>query len=104
MYCSNACRQRAYRWRRDDRPQLPESELHTFRRGHGSDKAHAVRPSPDPVASRKDVRGREVTVCGAFALPARRPTWHHTDFVPDVRRSCRSCAALTDRWRGATYT
>jgi hypothetical protein len=94
VYCSNACRQRAYRWRRHERSSPWRSPTSDLVRGHTHDRSHAVRPAPDLVSGQRDTRGREITLCGAFARPASRPRWTHTQFVQDVPWACRSCASL----------
>ena len=72
LYCSNACRQRAYRWRRDHQART------VARPGHPAAGArapfgrwHALRTGRDFVAELSDRRHRQPTVCGAFARPAR---------------------------------
>jgi hypothetical protein len=93
IYCTNACRQRAYRWRRAHGVRLcverdgPTERMHNFKR-------HALRDRRDPVGSLLDHRRREVTVCGLFAKPARHMKVTHTNFLPDHPFSCRTCAEL----------
>lgn len=93
IYCTNACRQRAYRWRRANGVRLcverngPTERLVNHRR-------HAVRDDRDPVARLHDRRGREVTVCGAFATPVRNTRVTYTEFVPEHEWACDSCSAL----------
>ncbi len=98
VYCSNGCRQFAYRWRRDhlgaDQDERPVERAST-RSLH-----HAVRRSDDPVGDR--LRGdRRVTVCGAFARRASdtpaapghvrlRPVSDR----PGPRRVCERCVHL----------
>lgn len=93
LYCTNACRQRAYRWRR----------AHGVRRFVARDGAaervfnsrrHALRDPRDPVAAVRDRRGRETTVCGAFGRPVRDQRVTHDRFVPEHPWSCQSCARL----------
>ncbi|MEL6893063.1 MAG: hypothetical protein AAFP84_15835, partial [Actinomycetota bacterium] len=65
VYCTNACRQFAYRWRRrrlDRRRTVMQAIRASTRNTH-----HAVRSVDDPVGDRVDGRGRHVAVCGAFA-------------------------------------
>lgn len=94
VYCTNACRQRAYRWRRTRRAGCrvaPAPERASTR-----DRSHALRSAGDLVAGRRDSTGRQITACGAFGRAARdRPSssWH-TDFVADTPWSCRTCAAV----------
>jgi hypothetical protein len=93
VYCSNACRQRAYRWRCQRRTAEPPSRTPPTR-GRTFDRSHALRPSTDLTAGQHDVRGREVTMCGAFARRARTPPSTHTRFVTGLIWSCRTCTAL----------
>jgi hypothetical protein len=93
IYCTNACRQRAYRWRR-------AHGVRTFVERDGAaerlvnDRRHAVRDPRDPVGRLRDGRDREVTVCGAFARSVRGQRVTHDRFVPEHPWSCRSCAVL----------
>jgi hypothetical protein len=96
LYCSNACRQRAYRWRRDHQART------IARPGHPAAGAlvpfgrwHALRTGRDFVADLSDRRHRQPTVCGAFARPARLLP-HRTDhqFVTASRDACRTCTEL----------
>ena len=96
LYCSNACRQRAYRWRRDNHARLVARPWHP---ASGAlvpfGRWHALRSTRDFVAHVSDRRHREPTVCGAFARPARlmKQRTHH-QFVPVTSDACRSCTAL----------
>jgi hypothetical protein len=100
LYCSQACRQRAYRWRRQHHVHTPSSpswpaERASVRRGG---RQHALRTERDPMSARRDRRGREVSVCGVLAHPSRhaRAAAHRDPFLHDVpSSSCRTCAALT---------
>jgi hypothetical protein len=94
VYCTNACKQRAYRWRRDNGIRLLVTPWKPAERSHNS-RTHAVRPADDVVGEPRDHRERNVAVCGAFA---RRPSAHpagHTEFTPGSPRACRSCTRLT---------
>ena len=93
VYCSNACRQRAYRCRRDEhRDHRPSAApLH---RATSRERSHAVRQPDALVGGRRDTAGRAVTLCGAFARPARPRPSGHVWFVSDVPWSCRSCTQL----------
>jgi hypothetical protein len=97
IYCSNACRQRAYRYRRANglrttaTPQAPcESAFIIMAMG----RRHALRKSTDLMANLRDGRRRRVTVCGALARPTRYTPLRHFDFLLDSESSCRSCIAL----------
>jgi hypothetical protein len=95
IYCSNACRQRAYRWRRDHHARLAATPEHPAERASVGIRGHALRSKRDFVSAYSDTRGREVTVCGAMARPARLGTWTHTRFNADTGGySCRSCIRL----------
>lgn len=93
IYCSNACRQRAYRWRR-------ANGIRRFVERDGpaerllNDRRHALRDDRDPVSRLRDRRGREVTVCGAFARPIRNARVTHDRFVPEHPWSCDACVRL----------
>ena len=93
IYCTNACRQRAYRWRRARGVRLcvertgPAERLNNMRR-------HAMRDARDPVGGLHDHRGRDVTVCGSFATPVRDLRVTHDRFLPDHPWSCEVCIAL----------
>jgi hypothetical protein len=93
VYCTNACRQRAYRWRRSH-------GIRRFVERDGAaercvnDRRHALRDPRDPVADLRDHRYRETTVCGVFARPVRGSRATHDRFVPEHPWSCRSCTSL----------
>lgn len=93
IYCTNSCRQRAYRWRR-------AHGIRTFVERDGAaerlvnDRRHALRDGRDPVAALRDRRARETTVCGVFARPIRERRVTHDRFVPEHPWSCRSCSTL----------
>ena len=97
VYCTNACRQRAYRWRR--RAIVPSARRHGRRTGPRQNPRAVCTPcrsDGDLVAGRRDSTGRQVTACGSFARSARdRPSFAwHTDFVAGGPSSCRTCAAV----------
>ena len=91
VYCSNACRQRAYRWRRAHGVRLFATAAIPAERADGRALRHALRDPRDPVALLRAPRGREVTVCGTFSRPARNQKVRHTRFLPGSINSCRSC-------------
>jgi hypothetical protein len=96
IYCSNACRQRAYRWRRRN---CARTIARPGARAEGAYVVggtwHALRAPHDLAAGRRDRRGRQVTVCGALARPARSlGTRTHHDFVDHIGRGCRTCTTL----------
>ena len=98
VYCTNACRQRAYRWRRQAIVPSDGGASATAApvRARTRDGLHALRSDGDLVAGRRDSTGRQVTACGAFARSARdRPSFAwHTDFIAGGPSSCRTCAAV----------
>lgn len=93
IYCTNACRQRAYRWRRANGVRMcverngPAESLF-------NDRMHARRDHRDPVAGVRDRREREMSVCGTFAKPLRHMRRLHNQFVPESNHACESCIAL----------
>jgi hypothetical protein len=96
LYCSNACRQRAYRWRRDHHARTVARPWHPAAgalvpRG----RWHALRTGRDFVADLSDRRRRQPTVCGAFARPARLlPNRTSHQFVTASPDACRTCVEL----------
>lgn len=108
VYCTNACRQRAYRWRRQRRSEL--SVTPPPQRATTLDRTHALRSTADLVTPLVDERGRRVTACGTFARAAQdRPHRHHhpwffaaSSIDPVTGRStmgfttCRRCTELLD--------
>jgi hypothetical protein len=95
IYCTNACRQRAFRWRRDHHARLAATPEHPAERASVGIRGHALRSARDFVSTHSDSHGREVTVCGAMGRPARLGRFTHTRFVADnTSYSCRSCIRL----------
>jgi hypothetical protein len=98
IYCSNACRQRAYRYRRTNRLRTTATEQapceSAFTLGPANGRRHALRDRADFMANLSDARRRRVTVCGALARPTRLSSFRHYDFLLDSAGSCRSCIAL----------
>ena len=98
IYCSNACRQRAYRYRRANglrttaTPEAPCESAFTL--GLAIGRRHALRHRSDFMANLSDARRRRVTVCGALARPTRFTKLRHYDFLVDSAGACRSCVAL----------
>ena len=93
VYCSNACKQRAYRWRRSHGVRLLATPWQPAQRSH-NERYHAQRPASDFVAAPADWRGRHVTLCGAFAHPVRPTPLGHNEFVPGGSRACGTCTRL----------
>lgn len=100
LYCSHACRQRAYRWRRRHSAQtvatpawpVESAAAHSTQPFH----SHALRSQRDPLARRRDRHGREVTVCGLLARPHTLPRQRgeRVPFLAGLPTVCRSCAGL----------
>ena len=90
VYCTNACRQRAYRWRRAHRDALHVSP--PAQRAMTRDSTHALRSDRDFVALCRDSVGRRITACGVFARAANDEAhrFAHTNFHATVG-TCRSC-------------
>lgn len=93
VYCTAACKQRAYRWRCRNGVRLLAAPWRPAERS-GFAPAHAVRPSADVVGERVDERGRQVAICGAFARRNAPSMSSHTEFVPGGTQSCKSCTRL----------
>lgn len=93
IYCSNGCRQRAYRWRRANGVRLCVERNGAAEVLH-NDLNHARRDLRDPAASVTDRRARELTACGVFARPMRDVRRTHYDFVPEWVNSCDRCREL----------
>jgi len=97
LYCSNACRQRAYRWRRDHHARLIAPRGHPAAGARaGTGRYHALRNPRDFVAHHHDQRRREPTVCGVLARPLRhqRAIRSHTDFNAVSNNACQRCTEL----------
>lgn len=98
IYCSQACRQRVYRWRRRHGAHTEASPAWPVECASARSNrltSHALRSERDPLSRRRDRRGRELTVCGLLARPGRR---HRQEglkppFLP-VGDVCRVCTAL----------
>ena len=103
VYCTNACRQRAYRLRSKTRQAHPMSAHRDPRptRATTRDRVHAIREYADVSSGRRDSTGRGITACGAFALmsidnPERfgHVRFTSTEGLPSPY-TCRSCQQLT---------
>ncbi len=93
VYCTNSCRQKAYRWRRAHGVRLLVTPWQPAARSHNA-RTHAVRPAADYVSGPADQHGRNVAVCGAFARAAVPVAGWHVEFVPGAPRTCGSCTRL----------
>ena len=103
VYCTNACRQRAYRLRCKSHQQHPMAAHRDPRpvRATTRDRVHAIREYPDVSSGRRDSIGRGITACGAFGrmsidTPARfgHLRFASTEGIPNPSR-CRSCEQLS---------
>ena len=94
IYCTNGCRQRAYRWRRANGVRICVERTGPVERMITYGRRHALRDPRDPVARVTDRRDRLPTVCGTFAIPSTRMRFTHYDFLPDHPWSCATCVAL----------
>ena len=88
IYCTNGCRQRAYRWRRANGVRICVERTGPVERMITYGRRHALRDPRDPVARVTDRRDRLPTVCGTFAIPSTRMRFTHYDFLPDHPWSC----------------
>lgn len=102
VYCTNSCKQRAYRHRCEQRRVVPMSTRRHPRpiRATTSARIHAMREFGDVVSGHRDSSGRGVTACGAFALVAsdRPERFGHVRFVgadPQNATTCRTCSLLS---------
>jgi hypothetical protein len=93
VYCSDACKQRAYRWRRRNGVRVLATPGHPAHRSRAG-RTHAVRPAVDFVGAVDDEQRRRVAVCGAFARVAHPSHHGHTEFVPGSATACKSCTRL----------
>jgi hypothetical protein len=99
LYCTNACRQRAYRWRKRNGVRTtvtPDSPTDIgYTRSHVPFRSHALRTRRDPMSRRVDSRRREVTVCGLLAKPTFNRKLPRSPFRPDSVWACETCRSLT---------
>ena len=103
VYCTNSCRQKAYRKRCVSRQARPFTAHLDPRptRATTRDRVHAVREYRDVLSGRRDSTTRGVTACGAFArmcidTPKR---FGHVRFLANNEiwntTTCRRCQQLT---------
>lgn len=95
VYCSNACRQKMYRYRRDHGIRLLCGDRQPKLRAHGARVTHLARPATDPVAHRRTSQRRVVSLCGAFARPAADYAHLNPEFWFDEVHACFTCLGLT---------
>lgn len=93
VYCSDACKQRAYRWRCRNGVRVLATPGRPAQRSRAG-RTHVVRPAADFVSAHDDDQRRRVAVCGAFARVAEPQLHGHTEFVPGSATACRSCTRL----------
>lgn len=109
VYCSNACRQKAYRRRCDQRQAWAFEHQRQPRpaRAATRDRVHAIREHRDDLSGRRTSERKGVTVCGAFArMSIDRPDgFGHLRFVgasgSHAGTTCRRCEVLTGTGDGA---
>jgi predicted nucleic acid-binding Zn ribbon protein len=95
VYCTNSCRQRAYRFRRARNIRLRRGDGQPTERGRGADVRHILRPPSDPLHDRRTSRRQKVSLCGAFVQPAHDHPDLRTAFVVDEPDACYRCLLLT---------
>lgn len=95
VYCSNACRQKAYRFRCRNGIRLLRGDGQPTERGRGARVVHLLRPSRDPVSATRRTDRQRVSLCGAFVRPAADHPHLRPDFPFDAVDACFSCLDLT---------
>jgi hypothetical protein len=99
VYCTNACRQKAYRFRRKHGIRLLHGDGQPTERAAGDRVAHLLRPRRDPVSWRRASNREAVSLCGAFVRPGKDRPFLPTEFLFDSAKSCLSCCQLTGAGR-----
>ena len=92
IYCTHACRQRAYRWRREHGVRWFVERDGPALRGSTRERRHALRLRTDLQPSLLDHRNRRLTICGTFARPSYYDRVTHFDFLPTHPWSCATCS------------
>lgn len=95
VYCSNACRQKAYRYRRRHGIRLLRGDGQPTERAAGARVTHLMRPDRDPVSRPRRSDRRAVSLCGAFVRPARDHEHLRPHFPFNSAHACFSCLGLT---------
>lgn len=102
VYCTNSCKQKAYRHRCRQRQSVPMSIRRDPRptRATTLDRVHAVREFADLSSGRRDSTRRGITTCGAFARIAldTPERFGHLRFVGREAlhgTTCQRCVVLT---------
>lgn len=101
VYCTNSCRQRAYRMRRSCGIRLLRGDGQPTERAAGARVRHLLRAGGDPVGNRRTSDRKMVSLCGAFVRPARDHPDLVVDFAFDDVAACYSCLQLTGSARPA---
>lgn len=94
LYCSQACRQKAYRWRCQHGARTRATPTQHAPQASTTARAHALRTPADPMSRLRDRRRREVTACGALVTPSRLRPVAHARFLPDSEGACLTCAGI----------
>lgn len=95
VYCTNACRQKMYRFRRRHGIRLLHGDGQPAHRAAGARVTHLVRPGVDPVGHRRTSQRKVVSLCGAFSRPAADHAHLKPDFRFDDVHACFTCLDLT---------
>ena len=95
VYCSNACRQKMYRFRCRHGIRLRYGDGQPAHRAAGALVTHLVRPAADPVGHRRTAQRKAVSLCGAFVRPITDQPHVRPEFRFDDVRACFTCLDLT---------
>ena len=101
VYCSNSCRQRAYRYRRGHGIRLLRGDGQPTERATGVRVRHLLRADGDPLRDQRRSDRKSVSLCGAFVRPARDHPDLVTEFAFDDAHACYTCLELTGSERPA---
>lgn len=99
VYCTNACRQKAYRRRRAAGVRLVFGDGQPTDRARGRRLNHLLRPRRDPVGEQRTSQRQAVSLCGAFVLPMADLAHMKPDFRFDDANNCFACLDLTGAGR-----
>ena len=99
IYCSNACRQKAYRFRRRHGIRLLQGDGQPVHRARGARVTHALRPGRDPMSSLRASNRQAVSLCGAFVRPVGDTPNMKPEFHFDDANACFACLELTSAGR-----
>lgn len=95
VYCSNSCRQRAYRHRRGHGIRLLRGDGQPAERAIGARVRHLLRADGDPLRDQRRSDRKSVSLCGAFVRPAHDHPDLVTEFAFDDAHACYTCLQLT---------